>query len=151
MTRVANEVESILEPDPNINLFRIHNKIAATLARGAVRACNSLPIKAIVVDTLTGRSGRYLSAFRGQVPIYVMSYNATVMRQLALLYGIMASYMELSDSRDSFLNDAISKLVESGKLCIDDMVIVIGGSFGRGNGASFMEISEVKNLMAKFY
>jgi pyruvate kinase len=151
MTKIANEVESILEPDPNINLTRIHNKTAATLARGAVKACSSLPIKAIVVDTLTGRSARYLSAFRGRVPVYVMSYDATVMRQLALSFGVLASYMELSDSRDSFLNDAISRLVEDKKISLEDMVIVIGGSFGRGNGASFMEVSEVKNLMARLY
>jgi pyruvate kinase len=149
MTRVANEVEVTQEPDPNINLTRIHNKVTATLSRSAVRACNSLPIKAIVVDTMSGRTGRYLSAFRGNVPVYVMCYNATVMRQLALSYGLWASYMDPRESRDSFLCDAISKLLDEGKIKLDDMVLVIAGSFGPSNGASFMEISEVKNLMLK--
>jgi pyruvate kinase len=147
MTNVAREVESIIEVDPNISLTRIHNVITATLARSAVRACSSLPIKAIVVDTTSGRTGRYLSAFRGKVPVFAMCYNKTVMRQLALSYGILANYMELIDSRDSFLSDAISRLVDSEKINQNDMVIVIGGSFGPGNGASFMEISEVSNLM----
>jgi len=80
-----------------------------------------------------------------------MCYNPTVMRQLALSFGIMANYMELIESRDSFLSDAISTLIDNNKVKEDDMVLVIGGSFGPGNGASFMEISEVKNLMAKHY
>lgn len=149
MTRVAQEVECMLSADPDIPLTRIHNMVTATLARNAVRACGTLPIKAIVVDTMSGRTGRYLSAFRGKVPVYAMCYNATVMRQLALSFGILANYMDITESRDSFLSDAISTLVENKKITEDDMVLVVGGSFGPGNGASFMEISEVKNLMVK--
>ncbi len=149
MTRVANEVERVLEIDPDISLTRIHNKITATLARSAVRACSMLPIKAIVLDTMSGRTGRYLSAFRGKVPIYVMCYNSTVMRQLALSFGLMATYMEPRESRDSFLFDAMTQLVNKGKVTKSDMVLVIGGSFGPGNGASFMEISEVKDLLIR--
>ncbi len=149
MTRVANEVESKLEPNMDINLTRIHNQITATLSRSAVKACSSLPIKAIVVDTMSGRTGRYLSAFRGNVPIYAMCYNQTVMRQLALSYGLMANYMDPHDSRDSFLSDAISQLVDQEKISPEDTVLVIGGSFGPTNGASFMEISQAKNLMIK--
>ncbi|MDD2277485.1 MAG: pyruvate kinase [Bacteroidales bacterium] len=155
MTRVAYEVEKELDTDPNITLTRIHNKITATLARSAVRACNTLPIKAIVIDTMTGRTGRYLSAFRGKVPVYAMCYNETIMRQLALSYGIMASYMELTDSRDSFLSNAIRRLTDglsaADTIKPDDMVLVIGGSFGPTNGSSFLEISEVKNLLKKHY
>lgn len=149
MTRVAKEVECMMNADPDIPLARIHNEVTASLARNAVRVCGSLPIKAIVVDTMTGRTGRYLSAFRGVVPVYAMCYNPTVMRQLALSFGIMASYMDLTESRDSFLSDAISTLLDNNKIKESDMVLVIGGSFGPSNGASFMEISEVKNLMAK--
>jgi pyruvate kinase len=149
MTRVANEVESKLEPNMDISLTRIHNQITATLARSAVKACSSLPIKAIVVDTMSGRTGRYLSAFRGKVPVYVMCYNPTVMRQLALSYGLMANYMNPRDTRDSFLCDAISQLVNQEKISPEDTVLVIGGSFGPTNGASFMEISQAKNLMIR--
>lgn len=151
MTRVASEVENLLEFNSEIRLTRVHNPVTATLARAAVRACNSLPIKAIVVDTMSGRTGRYLSAFRGKVPIYVKCYNPTVMRQLALSFGLMATYMKPRETRDSFLSDAMLSLVENNKLNTDDLVLVIGGSFGPGNGASFMEISEVKNLLLKSY
>ncbi|MFA5648444.1 MAG: pyruvate kinase [Bacteroidales bacterium] len=147
MTNVAREVEKMLNADPEIKLTQVHNQVTATLARSAVRACSSLPIKAIVADTMTGRTGRYLSAFRGTVPVYAMCYNLTIMRQLALSFGISANYMNLTESRDSFLSDAIKTLVKNNKVCTTDMVLVIGGSFGPGNGASFMEISEVKNLI----
>ncbi len=147
MTRVAQEVEVNLEPDHNQKLVRINNEVTATLARSAVRASCSLPIKAVVIDTLSGRTGRYLAAFRGKIPVHSMCYKPYVMRQLALSYGISAEYMEPRTTRDHFLTDAISIMEEKGELSPDDMVIVIGGSFGPRDGASFMEISQVKNIV----
>ena len=70
MSRVAEANESILPPDANRNLVRINNEITAALARVAVRMTTMLPIKAIVVDTNSGRTARYLSAFRGGLPVY---------------------------------------------------------------------------------
>ena len=69
MSRVAEANESILPPDANRNLVRINNEITAALARVAVRMTTMLPIKAIVVDTNSGRTARYLSAFRGGLPV----------------------------------------------------------------------------------
>ncbi|MGE0078130.1 MAG: pyruvate kinase [Bacteroidales bacterium] len=149
MTSVAREVEEVLEPDHALNLVRINNEITATLARSAVRACSSLPIRAIIVDSLTGRTGRYLAAFRGRIPVYAICYSSNVMRQLALSYGVEAVYMEPRQSRDHFLIDAISLMLERRKIASEDMVLIIGGSFGPSNGATFMEISKVKNLLRK--
>lgn len=149
MTSVAREVEEVLESDHTLNLVRINNEITATLARSAVRACSSLPIRAIIVDTLTGRTGRYLSAFRGRIPVYAICYKPNVMRQLALSYGVEAVYMEPRQSRDHFLTDAISLMLERRKIASEDMVLIIGGSFGPSNGATFMEIGKVKNLLRK--
>jgi pyruvate kinase len=61
----------------------------------------------------------------------------------------MANFMKPSESRDGFLSDAISMLYDNEKISENDMVLVIGGSFGPSNGASFMEISQAKNLMLK--
>lgn len=149
MTRVAQEVEVNLEPDPKQTLVRINNEVTATLARSAVRASANLPIRAIVVDTLTGRTGRYLAAFRGKIPVYAMCYKPEIMRHLALSYGVEAEYMEPRTTRDHFLVDSISIMVEQGKIKPEDTVLVIGGSFGPSDGASFMEISQVKNLIKK--
>jgi hypothetical protein len=55
--------------------------------------------------------------------------------------------MEPRTTRDNFLTDAISMMEERGKLNPDELVLVIGGSFGPWDGASFMEISQVKNLV----
>lgn len=149
MTSVAREVEAVLEVDESLNLVRINNEVTATLARSAVRACSTLPIKAIIVDTLSGRTGRYLSAFRGKIPVYAICYCPEVKRQLSLSYGVEAVYMEPRASRDHFLIDSISLMLERSKIAPDDMVLIIGGSFGPSNGATFMEIGKAQSLAKK--
>jgi pyruvate kinase len=149
MAGIAREVENVLEPNLNLNLKRIHNEITATLAKVAVESSVTLPLKAIIIDTMSGRTGRYLSAYRPRIPVFSMCYSETVMRQLALSYGIMAFQMESANSRDSFLTQTVSYLIKEGRVDANDLVAVVGGSFGPTNGASFLEISQAKNLSVK--
>ena len=146
MTEIAREVENILDTNIGITLKRVKKELTATLAQAAVSASITLPLTSIIVDTLTGRTGRYLAAYRPKIPIFAMCYNETVMRQLALTYGVMAFYMAWTNSRDSFLSQAITKLIADGNIESEDLVAIVGGSFGSTNGASFMEISQAKNL-----
>lgn len=149
MARVAYTVEQEVEPIVDINMVRINNEITAQLSRSAVRACTNLPIKAIVVDTLSGRTARYLAAFRGAKPIYTLCYRKHVMRELALSYGVQAEYGEPLIAHDRFTFQMLIRLERTRVLQPSDLVIVIGGSFGAARGASYMEISKVIHLINK--
>ena len=135
MSRVAEANESILPPDANRNLVRINNEITAALARVAVRMTTMLPIKAIVVDTNSGRTARYLSAFRGGLPVYARCYDEHVMRELALSFGVRPYFSVKPHSRDEFMRDIPQVLLQNGYQP-EDQILVIGGSFGHVRGAS---------------
>lgn len=149
MTTIALRVEQEIQPNLDINMVRINNEITAQLSRSAVRASVNLPIKAIVIDTLSGRTARYLSAFRGLRPVYALCYRKSVMRELALSYGIEAHYGEPALTHDKFTYKMLIKLEKEGKVSTNDLVIVIGGNFGAAKGASFIEISKVIHLVNK--
>ena len=147
MTTVADEIESQLQPDAEITFKRINNLVTAVLAKSAVKATCLLPIKAVVVDTLSGRTARYMAAYRGLIPVYAMCYKEHVMRHLALSYGVQAFYMEPRFTKDEFVREAMKTLLEQKKVEVDDLVLVVGGSFGHSNGATFMEISKVSSML----
>lgn len=148
MARIAGEIEPHLHAFEGLQLKRVRNKITETLSRAAVEACVNLPVKAIVIDTLSGRTARYLAAFRGVVPIYAMCYEPTVTRQLSLSYGVEAMSVKPRASRDQFLSDSLKRLLSEERFSLEDLIVVVGGSFGPSNGATFMEISEAKNILA---
>ncbi len=64
MTSVAREIEKDIKADAKQNLVRINNEVTAVLAMAAVRATSKVYLlrQLLLVDTLTGRTGRYLSS-----------------------------------------------------------------------------------------
>ena len=145
MSRVAEANESILPPDANRNLVRINNEITAALARLAVRMTTMLPIKAIVVDTNSRPTARYLSAFRGGLPVYARCYDEHVMRELALSFGVRPYFSVKPHSRDEFMRDIPQVLLQNGYQP-EDQILVIGGSFGHVRGASFLEVCKISDI-----
>lgn len=149
MSTIAARIEMETAPIIDINMVRINNEITAQLSRSAVRASTNLPVKAIIADTLSGRTARYLAAFRGAKPVYTLCYRKHVMRELALSFGVCAQYAEPLIAHDRFTFQMLVRLEREGVLSQTDLVIVVGGSFGASKGASFMEISKVIHLINK--
>ena len=119
----------------------------ARVARSAVRASTNLPIKYVVLDTKTGRTGRYLAAFRGQKTVMAVCYQLHAQRILALSYGVVPILrnQELKD-RYHFLIDALEVIEQHQKLDGQDLLAIVGGSFGPDGGASYVEIANVLNI-----
>ena len=74
MSRIAIETEESILTPPDLDLENVTKPIAGVLARSLVAATLKLPVKAIIFDTWSGRTGRYLAEFRPKVPIYGMCY-----------------------------------------------------------------------------
>ncbi len=139
MSRIALETEESILTPPDLDLENVTKPIAAVLARSLVAATLKLPVKAIIFDTWSGRTGRYLAEFRPKVPIYAMCYRDFTMRELSLTYGISGYPFEVSGSKEGFTQNAVKMLIEDGKLSSGDLVGFIGGSFNDELGATYME------------
>ncbi|MEG1404994.1 MAG: pyruvate kinase [Alistipes sp.] len=151
MSRIAREIErdeKLFTPMIDMNMVSVNHEITAQLARSAVRACTNLPIKYVVLDTRTGRTGRYLAAFRGHRLVMAVCYQLHAQRILALSYGIVPILrtQEVSD-KYYFLVDALEYINRKrGKLKDTDLLAIVGGSFGPDGGASYVELSSVEKL-----
>ena len=148
MTDIALEIEQNIKPYVELKIKEVTWPTAEVLARTLVYATCNLPIKAIVIDTMTGRTGRYVSAFRPNVPIYAKCYKPYVMRELALSFGVYSYFMSPAPSKDDFVKEAAQTLLNDKRVCKEDMIGVLAGSFGVQAGASFIEVSTVKNMVS---
>ena len=144
MSRIALETEESILTPPDLDLVNVTKPIAAVLSRSLVAATLKLPVKAIIFDTWTGRTGRYLAEFRPKVPIYAMCYRKFTMRELALTFGIFGYPFDIQQSKDEMVRNAIWILKNEGKLQEGDLVGFIGGSFNDELGASYMEFKYVQ-------
>ncbi|MDD4516378.1 pyruvate kinase [Massilibacteroides sp.] len=150
MTKVAREAEKTKLAANDIRVPIEGNDLDVTsyLAKQAVKTSSKLHVKAIVTDSYSGRTARYLAAFRGTSTVYAICYNERVMRLLALSYGVWAAYQPWNDSRRDYFFEALNELKKSGRLTSNDMFAYLSGSFGEGGGTSFLEINNVGKVLS---
>jgi pyruvate kinase len=145
MAKIAAEVEARKSSFIDIP-YSDDNKVTAYLAKAAVKAALRLNTKAIVADSMTGKSIRALSAYRGDNPIYAQIYDQRVMRQLSLSFGVFAEYATMQMTNQASLKQSICRLIDKKYFMDDDLIIVLAGSFGVKQGASYIEISTAANF-----
>jgi pyruvate kinase len=148
MSKIANEVETSRSTFTD-TVYETQNTVTSYLSKAAVKASMRLNSKALIADTISGRTILSLAAYRGESPIYAQCYDKRVMRELALSYGVMANYMERDLTSHLFLQNALTRLLEKKEFTENCLITVLAGNFGSDCGASYVEISTAKNLLKR--
>jgi len=146
MARVALEVENNKEKFVDMPSVKINGEISAYLAKVAVKTAVRIDARGIIADTTGGRTLRDMAAYRGYKIILAQCYLKSTMRELALSYGIYASYQERKKSVDDFLKVALQNLTRDNFVNNDDVIVVLAGNFSGGSGFSFIEVGTVEYL-----
>jgi pyruvate kinase len=149
MTKVIREAEKTKLAANDIRVPFAGDDLDTTsfLAKQAVKSSAKLGVKAIISDSLTGRTARYLAAFRGTATVFAICYRRETMRMLSLSYGVWAVYQEWKQSRRGYYYDALRQLIKSNLITEKDKVAYLSGSFGEGGGTTFLEINDVEKVL----
>ncbi len=147
MKRTLREAERSKTFNIDSKVVPHDNYISVFLSKAAVRSISRLNTKAVITDTDTGKTARYLSAFRGRTPIYAQCYDERVMRELALNYGVYADYMDVETSKKTFKKTTLNRLISKEEIKPSDLIVVLAGNFGKKAGPSFIEISTAGNML----
>ena len=149
MAKIAVHVEKNKKAFKKPSDKALHNKVLGILAKAAFEASLELDLKCIVADSMTGGTIRNLASYRGKLPILAFCYNKKLMRELSLSYGVKTYYISMRNSTDEFFHILTSVLLNEGKIQPEDLIAVVAGNFGPGQGASFIEISEIESLASR--
>lgn len=134
--REFGDVDIPLSENPDVTEF---------FSKEAVTATKKMQLRAIIMDSYTGRTARYVSSFRGKCNILAICYKAKTVRHLALSYGVYAIYMPMKSYGHEFLLAALRKLLSDNMLRPEDRICYLG-SQRKEQRTSFMEMNIVKNL-----
>ena len=148
MTKIAIEVESSLSTFIDTS-YESENDVTGYLSKAAVKSSLRLNTKALIADTISGKTIVSLAAYRGENRIYAFCYSKRVMRELGLSFGVRSYYMKPDLSSHEFLKTALNRLLAENRFKKDDLITVLAGNFGSNNGASYVEISTAKNLLKR--
>ncbi len=148
MTAVAMEAEKTSSIANAIKLpLSKEEDITEFLAKQAVKATEKMSIRAILTDSYTGRTARFVAAFRAHIPVLAICYSEKTMRILALSYGVIPIYQEEKRNARAYFFSALYKLLQEQLITEEDRVAYLSGSFGEGGGTTFLELNNVSDIL----
>lgn len=147
MARVARRAEADKTPDLDIIMHVADEPdVTAFLAKQAVKATALLPVKAIITDSYSGRTARYLASYRGKVPVLAICHSEKTMRRLALSYGVDAVYLPGKINGQDYYFSALHLLLNKGVLSPDEMVAYLSSGL-QSTHTTFLEINKVSEVL----
>jgi pyruvate kinase len=150
MNRIVLEAESILTPQ------RVFGKTDATeetdeVCRNLFELTEKLKLKGVIVISKTGKTVASLSRHRLNIPIWTLSSEPTLIRQMNIYRGVKCFYTKsFSRDRDENTFRAVGTVYSYGELEIDDKIAIISGSSIRYNlPNTTLEIVTVKDVLGR--
>lgn len=117
------------------------------LGRTAVRAALDMDAKVIISDTSSGYSSRVVSSFRGKIPICATTHDQSVVRLLALSYGVFPFYTEPAENTDIMVNNAITILLEKNMISENDLVLILASTPEKSSGSNIIEFNTPRDCL----
>lgn len=87
-----------------------------------------------------------MACYRGRKVVFAQCYDARVVRELALSFGVYADLIP-EGTTYNFIVHALNILTKRNLLQKSDKVVVLGGNFEWTQSATFIEISTVGNML----
>jgi len=146
MAKIAEEAEKTKMIENDIPIPIETSGINSFLAHAAVEAGRQVGTKAIINDSYSGKTARYLAAYRGTNPILALCYHERTTRELALSYGVFPQYQHKSENSQKYFLKGLHFLIKNGLLKEDDYVCYLSGIYGSGLGSTFLEINRIDKI-----
>lgn len=141
MTDIIREVESSeFMAQECLFIGEQEESHAAAIAGSACDLAHGMKADAIISVTESGFTARFMSHQRPHAPVYVLSTNPTVVRQMTLLWGVQPVMKKWYKDPTALLDHAVEEVKRAGFVKKGDRVVVVAG---RPTG-SRINIVEVK-------
>jgi pyruvate kinase len=147
MASIAKEAEKTKMSENDIPIDISTNDLTSFLCNAAVETGKKLGTKAIITDTYSGRTARFLAAYRGTNPVLAICYHERSTRELALSYGVYPIYKEGKGNTQQYFIESLQELIAKGWIEREDSVCYLSGSFGEGFGTTFLEVNQVNKIL----
>lgn len=119
--------------------------ITGTIARSVIDVANILDTKLIVAATMTGYTAKRISTLRPKSYILAGCPTEKVALSLSLNWGVFPTIVNVYNSTDEVVEDAIKKAKEFTNLKSGDIVVITGGfpNNTENKTTNFLKIQEI--------
>ena len=141
---IIREAESMPPVRHQITRRGLVSPHAHALCEAAVTLAERGDAAAIVAVTRGGKTARVLSALRPRAPIYAASDDASVLRCLSLVWGVVPTLTDLADEVNAAATRIGSELVARGAIEAGSVIVVVSIADDLSRGPSnFVKLQRV--------
>lgn len=129
MYNIAINIENSLDYKEMLKSKSVGNEISTTnaISKATVNTAADLGAKAIITATSSGYTSKAISKFRPKAPIIAATTKESVMRKMALEWGVYPVLAPESNSTDEVIELSISATMEAGYVEEGDLVVITAG------------------------
>lgn len=128
----------------------VEPNITDSIGQSVAHTALNLEVKAVITPTGSGHTARMISKYRPEAPIVAVTYDAHILRQLALVWGVYPRLSNKSESTDEMLDVAVQESVNSAIVTHGDLVVITAGlPVGETGTTNIMKIHVIGDILAK--
>ncbi len=128
---VETMAATIREAEAVYPYFKIHrfpyNDEMDVIDESAVNLLQNIDASALLAITTSGQSARKLSRYRPRQPIYAVTHDPLIARQLTLVWGVIPAFLSAAESARQMMIDVIYRGLETGVLIKENNYVVTAG------------------------
>jgi pyruvate kinase len=146
MAKIVTETEYQIRLDPPPRVRRLRTtrlSVAETICECMAHSAEDLELAAIAIFTETGLSGRLLSKYRPEPPIFALSPDEKVISRSMLLWGTYPILCSRFSDTDQLVRLAEEMLVAGDYVQRGQIVGIVAGTQSRTGATNFMRLHTI--------
>jgi pyruvate kinase len=125
-------------------LFKEKLHVDDAVSSSANLLAKDLEVRAILVASITGYTGRIVSRYRPELPILVTTNKEKVRRQLNLSWGVIPFVLPKCNTIEDLIHQALEHIKQKNYTKSGDKVIIIAGfPLGKSGNVNWIKIQEI--------
>lgn len=126
------------------------SNITDAIGQSVAHTALNLSVNAIITPTESGHTARMISKYRPKTPIVAVTSHKTVLRRLALVWGVYPQLGEMANTTDDMLDIAVQESLNSQLVKHGDLVVITAGvPVGEAGTTNLMKIHVVGDILVK--
>ncbi|MTV49110.1 pyruvate kinase [Heliobacillus mobilis] len=129
MARIARRTEQALRHEEGLDRHRKAGlgSITDSISHATCSIASDLGAKAIITLTKSGSTGRMVSRYRPHCPIIAATPEDTVMRQMAVVWGVEPMKIRMVEGTDEMMGEAIDQALAEKRISSGDLIVLTAG------------------------
>jgi len=152
MARIAARAESSIKFDELLNNNRrvLPKTVTDAISHATVSTALDLGAAAIITSTESGYTAQMVSKYRPQAPIIAVTTQRTVLRKMALVWGVQPLLVGHTEDTDSMIAAAVDVSLAAGMIKVGDLIVITAGvPVGVHGTTNLIKVHTVGDIIAR--